>query len=98
MEKVVKRKKEKGKKLCTYCLKSGHTENKWWVKNTTICSKEKDDVSKEKTEETELAAHVVNMGSTHLPLLCPFMAQQTSIPTQRDWIVDFGTSAHTCCK
>jgi len=33
------------------------------------------------------------MGSTHLPLLCPFVARQT-IPTQREWIVDSGTSAH----
>jgi len=33
------------------------------------------------------------MGSTHLPPLCPFVAQQT-IPTQRDWIVDSGASAH----
>ena len=42
----------------------------------------------------ELAARVANMGSTHLPLLCPFVAQQT-IPTQRDWIVNSGASAHT---
>ena len=42
-KKVVKRKKEKGKKLCTYCSKSGHTEDEWWAKNATICSKEKDD-------------------------------------------------------
>jgi len=33
------------------------------------------------------------MGSTHLPLLCLFVARQT-IPTQRDWIVDSGASAH----
>jgi len=34
------------------------------------------------------------MGSTHLPPLCLFVAQQT-IPTQRDWIVNSGASAHT---
>ena len=48
-------------------------------------------------EETGLAACVTNMGSTHLPPLCPFMARQT-IPTQRDWIVNSGASAHTCCE
>ena len=45
-------------------------------------------------DENELVAHVVNMGSTHLPLLCLFMAQQTS-PTQRDWIVNSGTHQQT---
>ena len=67
-------KENKGKRLCTYCSKSGCTEDKWWAKNTTNCSKEKDDALKEETDQKELAAHVANMGSTHLPPLCLFMA------------------------
>ena len=55
------------------------------------------DTLKEEMEETELAARVANMGSTHLPPLCPFVARQTS-PTQRDWIVNSDASAHMCCK
>ncbi|KIM51260.1 hypothetical protein SCLCIDRAFT_33590 [Scleroderma citrinum Foug A] len=77
--------------------KSSHTEDEWWVKKAANHSKEKDDALKEETEEKELATRVAKMGSTHLPPLCPFMAQQTS-PTQRDWIVDSGASAHTCCE
>ena len=83
--------------MCTYHLKSGHTNNEQWAKNTTIRSKEKDDTSKEEMEETELAAGVANMGSTHLPPLCLFMARQT-IPTQRDWIINSGASAHMHCE
>ena len=89
------RKENKGQKSSTYCSKSGQTDDEWWAKNATIRSKEKDDASKEEMEETGLAARVANMGSTHLPLLCPFVARQT-IPTQRDWIVDSDASAHTC--
>ena len=48
---------------------------------------------KEEMEETGLAACVANMGSTHLPPLCPFVVRQTS-PTQRDWIIDSSASAH----
>jgi len=84
----------KGKKSSTYCSKSGQTDDERWAKNTTTRSKEKDDASKEETEEKGLAARVANMGSTHLPPLCPFVARQT-IPTQREWIVDSGASAHT---
>ena len=64
----------KGKKSCTYCSKSGHTDDERWAKNATTRSKEKDDTSKGETEEMELVAHVTNMGSTHLPPLCPFVA------------------------
>ena len=64
----------KGKKSCTYCLKSSHTEDEWWVKKAANYSKEKDDALKEETEETGLVACVMNMGSTHLPPLCPFVA------------------------
>ena len=88
-------KENKGKRLCTYHSKSDHIEDEWWVKNTTICSKERDDASKEEMEGKGLAAHVANMGSTYLPVLYPFVVQQTS-PTQRDWIVDSDTSTHTC--
>jgi len=87
-------KRERRKRPSTYCSKSGQTDDKRWVKNATTHSKEKDDASKEETEEKGLAARVVNMGSTHLPPLCPFVARQT-IPTQREWIVDSGASAHT---
>ena len=88
-------KENKGKRLCTYHSKSDHIEDEWWVKNTTIRSKERDDASKEETEEKGLMAHVVNMGSTHLPALYPFVVRQTS-PTQRDWIVDSDASTHMC--
>jgi len=87
-------KRERRKRSSTYCSKSGQTDDERWAKNATTRSKEKDDASKEETEEKGLAAHVANMGSTHLPPLCPFVAQQT-IPTQREWIVDSGASAHT---
>ena len=62
--------------------------------------KEKDDASKEKTDEKkELAAHVAKVGLTHSPPLCLFMAQQlASTPTQRDWIIDSGASAHMCSE
>ena len=76
-------KEEKGKKLCTYCSKSSHTKDKCWAKRATEHAKEKDDVSKEETDEKELAAHVVTMESTHLPPLHLFMAQHISTPTQR---------------
>ena len=91
------RKENKGQKSSTYCSKSGQTDDERWVKNATNRSKEKDDTLKEEMDQKELAAHVANMGSTHLPPLCLFVARQTS-PTQRDWIVDSGTSAHTCRK
>jgi len=84
----------KGKKSSTYCSKSGQTDDERWAKNATTRSKEKDDASKEETEEKGLAARIANMGSTYLPPLCPFVARQT-IPTQREWIVDSGASAHT---
>ena len=95
-KKVVKRTKKK--KSCTYCSKSGHTEDECWAKRAAKCSKEKDNVSKEQADARELAAHVMTMGSTHLPLLCLFMAQHTSVPVQRDWVVDSTTSAHMCCE
>ena len=63
----------KGKKSCTYRSKSDQTDDERWAKNATIRSKEKDDVLKEEMEETGLAACVANMGSTHLPPLCPFV-------------------------
>ena len=88
-------KENKGKRLCTYCSKSNHIKDEWWAKNTTICSKERDDASKEETEEKGLVAHVANMGSTHLPALYLFVVRQTS-PTQRDWIIDSDASTHTC--
>jgi len=74
-----KRKKEKGKrkkekkKLCTYCLKSSHTEDERWAKKAAECS-EKDDMLKEQANEKELAARITKMGSTHLPLLHLFLA------------------------
>ena len=68
-------KEDKGKKLCTYCLRNGHTEDECW-KKATERSKAKDDASKEKTDEKrELAAHVMKAGLTHSPLLRLFMAQ-----------------------
>ena len=63
----------KGKKSCTYRSKSNQTDDERWAKNATIRSKEKDDVLKEEMEEIGLVARVANMGSTHLPLLCPFV-------------------------
>jgi len=68
-------KEDKGKKLCTYCSRNGHTEDECW-KKATECSKAKDDASKEKTDEKrELVAHVTKAGLTHSPPLCLFMAQ-----------------------
>jgi len=67
-------KREQRKRSSTYCSKSGQTDDERWAKNATTHSKEKDDASKEETEEKGLAAHVANMGSTHLPPLCPFVA------------------------
>jgi len=57
-------------------------------------------VSKEKMDEKkELVAHVTKAGLTHSPLLCLFIAQRlASTPTQRDWIVDSGASAHMCSE
>jgi len=92
-------KEDKGKKSCTYCSRNGHTEDECW-KKAAERSKEKDDASKEKTDEKkELAAHVVKAGLTHSPPLRLFMAQRlASTPTQRDWIIDSGTSAHMCSE
>ena len=90
-------KEDKGKKLCTYCLKSGHTKDECWAKRAAECSKEKDSVSKEQADEKELAANVATMGSTHLPPLRLFKAQHTSIPVQRDWVVDSTASTQTMC-
>ena len=67
-------KEDKGKKLCTYCSKSSHTEDECWAKRAAEHSKEKDDASKEKADKKELAAHIVKTGSTHLPPLHLFMA------------------------
>ena len=54
-------KEEKGKRSCTYCSKSGHTEDECWAKKAAEHSKEKDDMSKEQADEKELAAHVTKM-------------------------------------
>ena len=90
-------KEDKEKKSCTYCSKSGHTEDECWVKRAAECAKEKDDASKEESDEKELAARVATMGSTHLPPLRLFMARHVSAPTQRD--VNSTASAQTmCCK
>ena len=51
---------------------------------------------KGKADEKESMAHVVKMGSTHLPPLCLFMARHTSTHAQRDWVVDSSVSAHMC--
>ena len=67
-------KREQRKKSCTYCSKSSQTDDERWAKNATTRSKEKDDASKEETEEKGLAARIANMGSTYLPPLCPFVA------------------------
>ena len=90
-------KEDKGKKSCTYCSKNGHTEDECWAKRAAERSKEKDSASKEQANEKELAAHVATMGSTHLPPLRLFMARHTSIPVQRDWVVDSTASAQTMC-
>ena len=90
-------KEEKGKRSCTYCSKSGHTEDECWAKKAAERSKEKDDMSKEQADEKELAAHVAKTGSTHLPPLHLFLARQTSAPIQRDWAVDSTVSTHTAC-
>ena len=89
-------KEDKEKKLCTYCSKSGHTEDECWAKRAAKRSKEKDNASKEQADERELAAHVTTTGSTHLSPLCLFMARHTSVPVQRDWVVDSTASAHMC--
>ena len=89
-------KEEKGKKLCTYCSKSGHTEDECWAKRAAEHTKEKDDASKEESDKKDLAARVTTMGSTHLPPLHLFMAQHVSGPTQR--AVNSTTSAQTMCR
>ena len=92
-------KEDKGKKLCTYCSKNGHTEDECWKKAAERL-KEKDDALKEKTDKKkELAAHVAKAGLTHSPPLCLCMAQRlASTPAQRDWIVDSGASTHMCSE
>ena len=89
-------KEEKGRKSCTYCLKSGHTEDECWAKRAAERAKEKDDASKEESDKKDLAAHVATMGSTHLPPLCLFMARHVSAPTQR--AVNSTVSAQTMCR
>ena len=89
-------KEDKGRKLCTYCSKSGHTEDECWAKRAAEHAKEKDDVSKEKTDEKELVARVTTMESTHLPLLCLFMARHVNAPTQRD--ANSTASTQTMCR
>ena len=91
-------KEDKEKKSCTYCSKSSHTKDKCWAKRAAERSKEKDNVLKEQADERELAAHVATTGSTHLPPLRLFMARHTSVPVQRDWVVDSTASAHMCCE
>ena len=88
-------KEEKGKKSCTYCSKSGHTEDECWAKRAAERAKEKDDASKEESDEKELAARVATMGATHLPPLRLFMARHVSAPTQRD--ANSTASAQTMC-
>ena len=88
-------KEDKGKKSCTYCSKSGHTEDKCWAKRAAECTKEKDDALKEETNEKELEACVTTMGSTHLPPLHLFMAWHISAPTQR--VVSSTMSTQTMC-
>jgi len=90
-------KEDKGKKSCTYCSKSGHTEDECWAKRAAERSSEKDDTSKEQADEKELAARIAKTGSTHLPPLRLFLARQTGIPIQRDRVVDSTASAHTMC-
>ena len=82
--------------MCTYCSKSSHTKDKCWAKRAAERAKEKDDASKEETDEKKLAARVATMGSTHLPLLCLFMARHVSAPTQR--AVNSTTSTQTMCR
>ena len=89
-------KEEKEKKSCTYCLKSGHTEDECWAKRAAERTKEKDDALKEETDEKELAARVATMGSTHLPPLHLFMARHVSAPTQR--AVNSTMSTQTMCR
>jgi len=55
-------------------------------------------MSKEQADEKELAARITKTGSTHLPLLRLFLAQQTGIPIQRDRVVDSTASTHTMCR
>ena len=89
-------KEDKGKKSCTYCSKSSHTEDECWAKRATERMKEKDDASKEETDEKKLVARVVTMGSTHLPPLRLFMAWHVSAPTQR--VANSTASTQTMCR
>ena len=81
--------------MCTYCSKSGHTEDECWAKRAAKRTKEKDDASKKESDEKDLAARVTTMGSTHLPPLHLFMARHVSAPTQR--AINSTASTQTMC-
>ena len=92
-----KKKSQKKKGTCSYCSKSGHTEDMCYKKKRNEAAKDGAEKPKEKPKEerTELVAHVTQVDVITPPSLQLFMAQkETCKATVLDWIIDSGVSAH----
>ena len=92
-----KKKSQKKKGTCSYCSKSGHTEDMCYKKKCDEAAKDGAEKPKEKPKEekTELVARVAQMDGITPPSLRLFMARkETRKATVLDWIIDLGASAH----